>query len=283
MKEIYRCLNDYEHQIQTNNNSEKEPREILRLNILHSNNLIFSMRKLIRKNKFANQHDEIKFFKIIKPQICGRLKFYKLRLEYLIEMPFVSISNQEKYIKNKVKLLEQKKEKYPTFYCYLKRGDHIYDDKYFIRNTNQSELFINSDIADYDPEFSTSHDQLAGEVEFYNLTIKFFKEELYRIQNNQLDFGGSQDHRKDKQAFSWSASKTDLVELIYALKVSGAINGGDAQIKELTSTFGDLFNVDLGNYYKTFMDIKNRTKEPAKFLNKLAINITQKIELEDAL
>jgi len=85
----------------------------------------------------------------------------------------------------------------------------------------------------------------------------------------------------DVSGLSWTASKTDLIELIYALKVSGSINGGDSQIKQLTDVFGKLFNVDLGNYYKTYADIKNRNKEQTKFLLKLTSNLTEKLELED--
>ena len=85
----------------------------------------------------------------------------------------------------------------------------------------------------------------------------------------------------DVSGLSWAASKTDLIELIYALKVSGSINGGDSQIKQLTDVFGKLFNVDLGNYYKTYADIKNRNKEQTKFLLKLTSNLTEKLELED--
>lgn len=283
MEKIYHCLNEYENQIKTNNNSGIEPQEILKINILQTKNLIFELRKIIRKKKFDKQQDEIHFFKNIKPQVCGKLKYYKLRLEYLVEMPFVSLKKQKDFIQNRLKQLEIKKDKFPTFYSYIKRGEDSYDDKYFIRNTKHPELYLYSDVADYDPEFSTSHDHLACEVVFYNLTIEFFKNELYRIQNNQLEFVDNPSVETNFHKLNWSASKTDLVELIYALKVSGAINGGDAQIKELTTVFGELFNVDLGNYYKTFIDIKNRTKEPAKFLNKLSTNITNKIELEDAL
>ena len=79
----------------------------------------------------------------------------------------------------------------------------------------------------------------------------------------------------------WTGSKTDLVELIYALKTSGVINNGDYQIKELIGVFSDIFNIELGNFYKTFSEIRNRANNQTKFINKLALNLVKKIEIDD--
>jgi hypothetical protein len=45
----------------------------------------------------------------------------------------------------------------------------------------------------------------------------------------------------------WTAAKIDAVELIYALKASGAINNGNIDIAELVTLFETIFQLDLGS------------------------------------
>lgn len=67
----------------------------------------------------------------------------------------------------------------------------------------------------------------------------------------------------------WTGSKTELVELIYALYHSGCINRGAADIKLLALNFEYTFNVKLGNYYHTFIEIRARKSNRTKFLDSL--------------
>lgn len=131
------------------------------------------------------------------------------------------------------------------------------------------------------PEVSTSHDLLAFEVVTYNLITNFYKNELNYLASLEDGMFDTSTNNLSTNPLIWTSSKTDLIELIYALKVTGSINGGDSQIKQLTEIFGQLFNVDLGNYYKTYADIKNRSNDPAKFLNRLVTNLNKKVELDE--
>lgn len=78
----------------------------------------------------------------------------------------------------------------------------------------------------------------------------------------------------------WTASKRDLIELVYAFKFSGVIDYGNTNIKEMIQVFGHLFDIDLGNYYKTYSEIKQRSTNQAKFLNRLTDNLIVEIEKE---
>lgn len=51
----------------------------------------------------------------------------------------------------------------------------------------------------------------------------------------------------------WTSSKAALTELIYALQCSGAINGGAAELKEIANVTERIFNIDLIDYYRTFI------------------------------
>lgn len=80
----------------------------------------------------------------------------------------------------------------------------------------------------------------------------------------------------------WTGNKTELIELIYALHSSGAINSGTADIKEMASLFEQVFNVDLGNYYHTFIEIRARKGSKTKFLDRLQETLLKRFEESDA-
>ncbi len=77
----------------------------------------------------------------------------------------------------------------------------------------------------------------------------------------------------------WTATKIDLVELIYALYHARCINNGEAEIKNITEAFESLFNIDLGKYYRTYIDVTRRKINRSKFLSSL-ITLVEKEMIE---
>jgi len=86
---------------------------------------------------------------------------------------------------------------------------------------------------------------------------------------------------KQSSKLFWTGSKTDLIELIYALHNCGAINSGTADIKEMALVFEQMFNIDLGNYYHTFIEIRARKNSKTKFLDRLIDVLTKRFEESD--
>jgi hypothetical protein len=79
----------------------------------------------------------------------------------------------------------------------------------------------------------------------------------------------------------WTESKSALVELIYALHYQGAVESSKAGIKEIAACFESLFRIELGDYYRTFTDIKLRKSGRAKFLESLKDNLLKKLDEAD--
>jgi len=71
-----------------------------------------------------------------------------------------------------------------------------------------------------------------------------------------------------KTRMTWTGSKIGLVELIYAWEEVGCFNHGQTNIKEIASYIEVVFNIDLGDYYDTFREMRNRVNRTA-FLDKL--------------
>jgi hypothetical protein len=76
---------------------------------------------------------------------------------------------------------------------------------------------------------------------------------------------------------SWTGSKAALVELIYALCEEGVFNNGNTDLKQLVNHFQTMFNINLGEYYRAFHEIKSRKKEQTKFLDALKEKLLKRI------
>lgn len=67
----------------------------------------------------------------------------------------------------------------------------------------------------------------------------------------------------------WTADKINLVELIYALSFAKCINEGNITIKDIMEAFEELFSIDLGEYYRAYVEVKRRKLVRVKFMKHL--------------
>ena len=273
-----------QYNVQQKKHAEKKITETekLKLQLELAKEVLNDLRVYIRNNKFKDSDEEIDFFKHIKPNIYADFIFYNNLLKYHVNKPNTTNSILKNYFKNELKKLESKKRKNLKFYQYYKHKSTFLDHLYFLRENKQLDLF-SIDISIYlDSEFYTSHDKLAAEVIAYDLLTNFYKKEISKLKS--ISSGKFDDDNKRVQSpLNWTASKTDLVELVYALKVAGAINTGNINTKELVSIFSSLFNIEVSNYYKTYSEIKNRSTERTKFLKKLIEDFQTKLEYDDGI
>lgn len=79
---------------------------------------------------------------------------------------------------------------------------------------------------------------------------------------------------------TWTGSKVDLVELIYAWESAGCFNHGHVTIKEIVSYIQIVFNIDLGDYYHTFRDLRRRVDRTA-FLDSLISHLSDRMDKAD--
>ena len=82
-------------------------------------------------------------------------------------------------------------------------------------------------------------------------------------------------------SLKWTASKTALTELIYALYSHGVFNNGNTDIKLIAKTFEEAFNIELGDFYHAFMELKARKINRTKFLDSLCEALIKKMDEKD--
>ena len=79
----------------------------------------------------------------------------------------------------------------------------------------------------------------------------------------------------------WTGAKVDLIELTYALYYSGRINNGQATLQEVSQALGKLFDMEPGDIYRTYIEIRARKTNPTKFLDALKQNLVHKMQEAD--
>lgn len=75
---------------------------------------------------------------------------------------------------------------------------------------------------------------------------------------------------------NWTLSKTDLIELVYALHSGGAFNKGTATIADIARFFEQVLHIQLGNTSMTFQEILRR-KDSTAFLERLKEKLNEHI------
>lgn len=146
------------------------------------------------------------------------------------------------------------------------------DDQLFVRGKYDIKLNLDTVYFETDHSFSTIGDYKAAKILANDLIQVYLEDQL----NNRQ-------YRKEsgKSPLSWTGNKTALTELIYSLYAQGIFNNGNADIKLIAKTFESTFNVDLGDFYHTFMELKARKINRTKFLDSLCEALIKKMDEQD--
>lgn len=245
----------------------------------YSERWIKILKNEVDQNGFDSIQEEIFFFKHIKPQIFSKLIYYVKLFNIESKRPRSSSKFQIKYLNDQINKLQVFFNDNLEFYHYYRRGATSLDEQYFLRG--KSDLRTTTDFYNFyvDEDFSTCQDGTVATIMAYDMLIVYLQQEIAKLENYNDNQNISL--MKDSSKLFWTGNKTELIELIYALQSSGAINSGTADIKEMATLFEQVFNIDLGNYYHTFIEIRARKGSKTKFLDKLEEALIRRFEESD--
>lgn len=233
------------------------------------------LKNLILRHKFKNQNEEIKFFKETKPKFLAPL-IYHLKI-YKIESRKPNGSNEirKKYLLHELDKLKHYFDSNLDFYRYYRTQSNYLDHKYFLRGKYDIRLTVDSFFFEADDRFSTSHDFKVAKILAHDRLQVYLEEELSNLDRKETNMI-TQDAPKVK--LYWTESKTALIELIYALHSHGAFDNGRADIKDIAASLEHLFGVELGDYYRTFLELRMRKTGRTKFMHTLIQSLTKKMD-----
>jgi hypothetical protein len=230
--------------------------------------LLHELRNLIEEYEFKSEAEEIRFFKEVKPLFSGSLLFWSRLFQLQLHQPVGGRGIIRKYWKSELHYLSRLFEQHIGFYEYLRSMDTDMDELYFLRNRRESEN--NSVSPDLNPRFTTAKDHLVAKI----LASDKLEQYIGQFLRGEVQVA-------PVQKLQWTASKASLVELIYALQSGGVYNNGQSEIKEIAETFEQFFQVDLGNYYHVFNEIRLRKKNRTSLLDQLREKVLQKMDALD--
>jgi hypothetical protein len=261
---------------------EEETRDSFRQSELSIELVLASMEKLkgfTTKYKFKNKAEEVKFFKHLKPQLFSKLIYHTKVINIEIKRPKGTDKTQQKYLLNELDNLHRFFDNNLDFYQYYRTGATYLDDKYFVRGKYDIRLSLDTFFFTSDPIFNTTHDYKVSKILANDLLEVYLKEQLAAL--DRMDPVSPKSINSPKVKLTWTDSKVALTELLYALYHQRSINNGNIDIKEMTNYFEIVFNIHLGDVYRTWFAIRNRKIEPTSYLDSLRSTLQKKIEQEE--
>lgn len=225
---------------------------------------------------FQNKTEEIEFFRDIKPVLAAELIYYNEIYTIQTNEPLGSKKSLRKYYTNELSKLENYFYENLAFYRYYYSNNRNLDNKYFIRGKHDLQFTLDSFYFQADKRFSTSHDYKVAQILANEKIKKYLQIEITKIDTHLVPRTNTQFKPK-----KWTGSKVGLVELIYALQAEGVFNNGDAELKELINFFEQIFEVNLGQFNRVFLEIRTRKLERTLFLNKLKERLSVRMDEAD--
>jgi len=224
-------------------------------------------------HQFQSLKEEISFFKNQKPRLLAEQHYSHYRAEALQDCQNLSKEARDEYFRYQIQRIDAFFSEHKEFGTYLALGNHLLDKQYFTRLSNRS--FLNVDYYLVDKDFRTTCEKghIMGKIISKKRLSIYFQSQLKKEPIHLTSDGIN-----STKNLNWNSSPTDLVELIYALKISGCINDTLSNISEVMS---QVFGIGPIDTYKTWSRIKSRKKNPTQLLSRLLESLSEQIKEEN--
>lgn len=236
---------------------------------------ITTTKDFILNKGFKNLEEEIHFFKELKPKILSKLIYYNSIYKIEAKKPYIGEKIIESYLNDELCRLKKFFDNNLEFYKYYRTNSTYLDHKYFVRGKYDVKLSLDTFYFEADHSFSTSHDYKVAKIIANDLIQVYLEDQLHNTVYR--------DKSIDLWKLNWTGSKAAMIELIYALHSQGVFDNGNADIKVIAKTFERTFNLDLGDFYHTFMELKSRKINRTKFLDNLHDALIRKMDEQDEM
>ncbi len=277
MDKLYRDLGEELDRIE---DEERELTLIAEKSIGVLKHTVEQLRNYVKENPFQTEGEEIYFFKSIKPRFFAKLLYYTKLLDMEIRRPVGEKKLDSRFFKKELKRINRFFKQNREFYQYYRSGAVHLDRSYFLRSSQ--DIYFSEDcfLFNSDPQFSSSQDFRLATI-LANESLRIFLTLALQDGGKKREDAFERGRSREVSELNWSDSKTDLIELIYALQSRGSINHAAIEVKQLAEKFENIFNIDLGNYYKTFQEIRIRKKGRTIFLDQLKEKLIQRMDESD--
>lgn len=231
------------------------------------------LKAFVETYHFRTIDEEIHFFKEIKPEFQRELLFY---IEMLDIERNITLSGSGKiliaFYKKRIRYYNKLCERNAWLYHYVKTNASSYDSSFFVRSAENQEIYSD----DIDENFSTAASTELSKILAYEMVIREIEHRINALQSKKK----SKDSNTEFRLF-WTDAKVALIELAYALQSCGAVNQGKASVAQIIKALEYIFNIDLGNYYRVFQNIRIRQGSRSAFLDTLIVKLIERMDETD--
>lgn len=235
---------------------------------------LVELRWVVINQGFPDVPSEIHFFKEIKPVAYSRLLFYQAVFEIESFRSKYDSERIKRYMKVKLDEIQIFMEENASSVQYYNCGFTYLDSLYFVRDRDEIPVELKGSQYLMDEQFNTWQDHTFSVLQTNDLLVEYLTREIARIDNQEQPH-----HLQQRSNYSWTGSKIDSVELIYALFFSRVINNGKITIKELAGLFCRVFNMDIEkDIYRYYTEIQRRKIDQTKFIDHLKSVLQQQID-----
>lgn len=233
---------------------------------------MLKLREFIAGYEFRDQSEEIHFFKEIKPKFHCELVYLAELIHIETNKPFGGKELVTSFYRQAIQRLQIYFERRHLYYIYYRSGRTAEDKLLFLRETNCVPV-VPEDCCDMDRQFSTLGSSCFAKFMGFEKMVGHLYTQIERLENGESQLEPARKHKT-----VWTDSKAALVELAYALYSRGSVNFGKADIKEIISELEYLFNVHLGNFYRTYLDMSIRKKSRTPYIDSLKESLEHRMD-----
>lgn len=245
--------------------------------------LVIAMQKMeVLKSTFCslknlNKQEEIAFFKNSKPLLSSQLIYFNEIYAMELKKPIGNNKTIRKYYQSELAKITAFFETNLEFYTYYRSGTTTNDERYFLRQQPNKQL-VESYYFQMDNQFATSHDFKVAQIIAQEEIKKYIDRQLSNLKSQTAE-----PHEKSRKQFTqqWTAPKVALVELVYALHNMGVFNNGQSTLKTTMDFIEAVFQTDLGQYHRIYLEIRSRKTDRTKFINSLKENLILRMDTAD--
>lgn len=280
---IHQAERRYEQLVETLRDAELQhtgtPAQLRETSLTYINEAIQELKEMVIHHTFRDEQEEINFFKHIKPKFTSLLIFHARLALIEIKRPAGSLKDIRRHYERELLLIRIFHDHHVQLYQYLRAEATFLDAKLFVRGSCDLPYHYATTAVDSDTRFTTYYDYVIARIQANEQLRAYLTRALQELETGNLP-ADAPEERKDLR---WTGSKVHLIELAYGLYESGHINNGTAGVLEIASRLEALFQVSLGNVYRTFQEIRQRKKDSrTKFLDLMRQKLEARMDELDA-
>lgn len=224
--------------------------------------------------------DEIYFFKEIKPELLGFLLYFNKIHSIELKCPNGSNDKLKEHYQRELDSLAYFFERNLDFYQYYRSKSIHFDEQYFVRKKPCYSLCVDSIVFIIDNDFSTGYDYKVAKI-LCNEMLRIYLNKKINLLDKATIISKNRS-TMDITNLKWTGPKVALIEFGYSLDAAKYINRGKVDIKEIMVALEIIFNIDLGEYYRSYISIKGRKIDRTKYLNQLIEHLIKRMDEDDS-